>query len=173
MKRDMDLCRRILVEIEGWPTTLEPREVEIEGYSEEVVGYNAGLLAEEELIEGEDFSGDGDSVHRYAPRCLTYRGHEFLEHARDETRWKRAKDRITKIGGGNDHAGTPGDLEADDREGVGFMTTIPVKASPDMVNAMPCQPLASGARPQAMATRPELRAFGRQGRGKPASATTR
>ena len=33
------------------------------------------------------------------PRCLTYKGHDFLEHARDETRWKKAKETIGRLGG--------------------------------------------------------------------------
>ena len=99
MKRDMDLCRRILLEVEQWPTTLEPREVEIDGYSPDQVDYHAWLLGEEGLIEGLDVTGDGDSVHRYLPKCLTYRGHDFLEHARDDTRWKAAKDQLRSVGG--------------------------------------------------------------------------
>ena len=99
MKRDMDLCREILFEVERWQTTLAPTEVEIEGYTEEEVGYNAWLLADEGLIEGQDISGLGHSVHRYAPRCLTYKGHEFLEHARDATRWKKAKEKIMGLSG--------------------------------------------------------------------------
>ena len=70
MKRDMDLCRKILIEVESWPT-------------------NAWLLAEEDLIQGLDLTGDGDDVHRYAPRCLTYKGHDFLEHARNDARWRK------------------------------------------------------------------------------------
>ena len=99
MKRDMDLCRRILFEVEEWPTTLEPRKVEIDGYTESEVGYNAWLLAQEGLIDGLDLTGDGCSVHVYAPSCLTYKGHDFLEHARNETRWKKAKDKLARLGG--------------------------------------------------------------------------
>ena len=54
MKRDMDLCRKILIEIESWPTTLGPRPVEIDGYTDEQIGYNAWLLAQEGLIKGRD-----------------------------------------------------------------------------------------------------------------------
>ncbi len=99
MKRDMDLCRRILFEVEKWPTTLEPRQVEIDRYSEDEVGYHAWLLAQEGLIEALDLTRDGSSVHVYAPRCLTYKGHDFLEHARDESRWNEAKEQILSHGG--------------------------------------------------------------------------
>ena len=100
MKRDMDLCRRILLEVEKWPTTLEPKGVEIEGYSPDEVSYHSWLLGEEGLIEGCDFTTDGSDVQQFAPTCLTYRGHDFLEHARDDTRWKKAKDKLVSVGGG-------------------------------------------------------------------------
>ena len=99
MKRDMDLCRKILIEVEKWPTTLAPNQVAIAGYSADTVHYNAWLLAEEGLIEGLDLTGDGDAVHRYAPSCLTYKGHDFLEHARNDTLWERATDRLASLGG--------------------------------------------------------------------------
>ena len=99
MKRDMDLCRQILIEVESWPTTLAPQDVEVEGYTKEQIGYNAWLLAEEGLIEGVESTGMGQSVHRYMPRCLTYGGHDFLEHARDDTIWRKAKEKAASLGG--------------------------------------------------------------------------
>ena len=99
MKRDMDLCRKILIEIESWPTTLGPRPVEIDGYTDEQIGYNAWLLAQEGLIKGRDRAGIGRAVHAYSPSCLTYQGHDFLEHARNDTRWKTAKDKLVSTGG--------------------------------------------------------------------------
>ena len=81
MKRDMDLCRKILFEIEKWPTTTGPKQVEIEGYPLDAVGYNVSQLAKEGFIDGLDATGDGDSVDVFLPRCLTLRGHEELTKA--------------------------------------------------------------------------------------------
>ena len=99
MKRNMDLCRKILIEVESWPTTLESKEVKIAEYSPDEVHYNAWLLAEEDLILGLDLTGDGDDVHRYAPSCLTYKGHDFLEHARNDARWRKVTEQIASVGG--------------------------------------------------------------------------
>ena len=95
----MDLCRKILIEVEKRPTTTESDLVVIEGYSTGEVGYNAWLLNQGGLLEGTDVTGAGDSVDLFAPRCLTYQGHDFLEHARNDTRWKTAKDKLVSTGG--------------------------------------------------------------------------
>ena len=71
----------------------------IEGCSADAVNYHAWLLGEEGLIEGCDMTGDGDAVHCHWPTCLTYKGHDSLEHARNDTRWKATKDRLLSIGG--------------------------------------------------------------------------
>ena len=98
MERDMDLYRKILREVETWPTTLVPREVEIEGFTQDQVGYHAWMLAEEGLIDGFDAAGQSDPVHVCWPRCLTPKGHDFLEAAQDDTRWNKAKDAIMERG---------------------------------------------------------------------------
>ena len=98
MKRDMDLCRKILLSVEAREGTVGPEEVSIEGYTEGQIGYHAKLLADQGLLEGRDITGVGGSTHRYAPRCLTYAGHDFLEAARDDTRWKKAKAEVAAKG---------------------------------------------------------------------------
>ena len=95
----MDLCRKILIEVENRSTTTAPDLVVIEGYSTGEVGHHAWLLNNAGLIEGIDVTGAGDSVDLFAPRCLTYQGHDFLEHARNDTRWERAKDILANNGG--------------------------------------------------------------------------
>ena len=95
MKRDMDLCRKILLEVESWKTTLGPQQVEIDGYTEDEVGYHGKLLADAGLVEGQDVSGLGMAVHHFWPRCLTWQGHEFLDAARNDDRWEQAKQMMT------------------------------------------------------------------------------
>ena len=99
MKRDMDLCRLILLEVESWETTLEPRPVDIPDRSRDEVDHHAYLLMEAGLVEGLTFEGQGDPIDRCWPRSLTWRGHDFLELARNDTRWAKAVARVSKIGG--------------------------------------------------------------------------
>ena len=67
MKRDMNLCRNILLSVEARESTVDPVWVELEGYTDGQIGYHAKLLADQSLLEGEDFTGQGDSTHCY--RC--------------------------------------------------------------------------------------------------------
>ena len=98
MKRDMDLCRKILLSVEAREGTVGPEEVSIEGYTEGQIGYHAKLLADQGLLEGRDITGVGGSTHRYAPRCLTYAGHDFLEAARTTHAGKRQRQKWRQRG---------------------------------------------------------------------------
>ena len=90
MKRDMDLIRAILLAVEDEPSSHAP-EIEIQGYTQEQVGYHAELLKEAGFVE---LYNDSDMIRR-----LTWSGHEFLDSARDNTRWNQAKDKLNKAGG--------------------------------------------------------------------------
>ncbi len=99
MKRDMDLARSILFAIEanendplGWI------ELDIPGRSPEEVGYHVMILAEAGLIEAQDLSTM--SGFDCKPKRLTWHGHEFLDAARSDTLWERAKSKTLKETGG-------------------------------------------------------------------------
>jgi hypothetical protein len=90
MKRDMDLIRAILLEIEKLPDDLESHNIEMENATPEEVTYHVRLLAQAGLIEAEDFSTFAGT--RWQPRGLTWNGHEFLDAARSDTVWRKAKE---------------------------------------------------------------------------------
>jgi hypothetical protein len=99
MKRDMDLIRRILIEIEE-----KDKEIHIEDYSEEQINYHKALLIEAELVEGKvHYSSRGGKNSDIIPDWvyiikLTWQGHEFLDQARSETVWNKAKKFLTDKG---------------------------------------------------------------------------
>ena len=96
----MDLCRKILMEVESWETTLNPQDVKIPGeYTKDEIGHHAYLLAQGGLLEGRDVSGIGIACRRFWPRALTWQGHEFLDAARDNERWQEAKKMAKGAGG--------------------------------------------------------------------------
>jgi predicted transcriptional regulator len=98
MKRDMDLCREILRRMEEYPGAELPDRIEIDGKSVEEVSYHVMLLDEAGFIEAIDASSMGGID--YIPQRLTWEGHEFIEAARDDSLWKKAKDTtLSKAGG--------------------------------------------------------------------------
>ena len=99
MQRDLELIKKILIEIEEFPTNAGKFEFKIEGYSDEEVAYNAYLLNEANYIEAKfsDWS-DGSFMLDYVSR-LTWLGHEFLDNARNETVWKKTLAIVKEKGG--------------------------------------------------------------------------
>jgi hypothetical protein len=92
MKRDIDLVRRILMDIEACPPADgRPGYVQltIEGHSPEVVMYHVQLLGEAGLIEIQDQSTLAGT--RIYPKRLTWQGHEFLDAIRKDTLWEKIK----------------------------------------------------------------------------------
>jgi len=89
MKRDLDLCRRILLAIEEHPGAMLDYEPKFSGVSDETVTYQVGLLVQAGLVQAADArTTDGPT---WIALTMTWDGHEFLDVARDETLWQRAK----------------------------------------------------------------------------------
>lgn len=97
MKRDMDLVRTILLAVESCEDPWGLREVKIEGQSHDVVQHHLMLLVEAGLISGSVSKTTG-GINVYSAR-LTWPGHEFLDAARSDTIWNRAKTQVKdKVG---------------------------------------------------------------------------
>ena len=97
MKRDMDLVRLILLEIEK--SSEDPRAqiyLEIPNYTSEQVSYHVMILNDAGLIEACDFSAMG-SDNFWCPKRLTWSGHEFLDAARNDSIWNKAKEKASSI----------------------------------------------------------------------------
>lgn len=99
MRRDMDLCRKILLAIEekGDPAGGWIEDLGIDGYEADIISAHIQLLDEKGLIEAIDLSS-ASSFELKAER-LTDDGHEFLDHARDETIWNKAKQIVLEKAG--------------------------------------------------------------------------
>jgi Hypothetical protein (DUF2513) len=97
MKRDIDLVRKILFQVEekgqprGWV------DLAIPGYTPEQVAHHVWLLHDAGLIEAQDLSHTG--AFDYRPKRLTWAGHEFLDAARNDTIWNRTKETVKEKGG--------------------------------------------------------------------------
>lgn len=97
MKMYPELCKEILrqtEESEGLPTL---RHFDIEGYTEDSIGYHCLLLGEAGLLKITD-ARDRDDHWAYFPKRLTLKGHEFLTTAKNDTVWKKAIEHFRKNG---------------------------------------------------------------------------
>jgi hypothetical protein len=99
MQRNMDLVRKILLKLENSPNGWAPQDFGIQSFSSQEIGYHAHIMMQEGLIEAVDVTDRGSSGPEAMPRNLTWKGHEFLDLARDQGRWNRAKSTIDKVGG--------------------------------------------------------------------------
>jgi len=99
MKRDMDLIRRMLLEIEADDHGYVSRNIEIDGYTQEQINYHAFLLGEAGLALVSSIEDNRSKSPEAQVVRLTWAGHEFADSARENQRWNQAKDSINKIGG--------------------------------------------------------------------------
>ena len=89
MKRDMDLCRQILLEIEAQKPGESIEVLQIDAPRNEIIEH-LQLLQDAGLIEARVEPRFRD----YSIRRLTWEGHEFLQAARDDTVWDEVKKRV-------------------------------------------------------------------------------
>jgi hypothetical protein len=89
MKRDMDLIRVMLLEVEK-STSPGGCQINLPGHSPEELYYNAQLAQEAGLIDARFARGATD----FHVLRLTYAGHEFLDAARNDTLWVKAKETV-------------------------------------------------------------------------------
>lgn len=102
MMRDMDLIREVLLEVEdkchGYRgISFEVPRDDLEGENGRKA-YHLGILVEGGFVEG-DVTRDSSGICCMAEK-LTWKGHEFLDAAREPKRWKQAKSLILDKAGG-------------------------------------------------------------------------
>jgi hypothetical protein len=100
MKRDMDLCRRILLEVDANPGAVGqvPLQLDIEGRDPQEVSYHVLLLNDAGLIEARNMSNL--TSFDWRPERLTYAGHEFIDKSRKDSVWQKAKGVVLEKTGG-------------------------------------------------------------------------
>ena len=103
MRRDMELIRQLLLTIElgTGDRQLQAGDIIVEGRSRNEILGHVALLEDAGLIScGESFGilSDTGPDDRFIDG-LTWEGHEFLDVARSDTVWARAKSNLAKIGG--------------------------------------------------------------------------
>ncbi|MCW0020045.1 DUF2513 domain-containing protein [Rhizobium sp. BT-226] len=93
MKRDMDLVRDLLMQIEEFDQGLGGDvEIEAENHEPQVIAEHLRLLVEARLIEGDAVPDDQYAFDHIVPTRLTWSGHDFLESVRDAEIWRKTKE---------------------------------------------------------------------------------
>lgn len=97
MKRDMDLIRKMLLEIEGQDGYIG--NLAIPGYSQETIGGHVRLLFNAGFCEGKTMPIAGSTFPIYMITGLTWAGHDFLDDIRNESVWAGVKETLKRFGG--------------------------------------------------------------------------
>ncbi len=102
MKRNMDLVREILLQVEATEAGKQI-ELDIPDAGEEEIGQHVELMIGHGLIEGKTVprgTGAAHSIAAYWINSMTWEGHDFLEAARNDTIWEKAKKKCVEATGG-------------------------------------------------------------------------
>jgi hypothetical protein len=90
MKRDFELVRKILLQVESTPAGFGPIALEFpDEYDQALVNEHVDLLLQANLIQGK-LVRSMQGIIGMAIQGLTWEGHEFLEAAAKDTLWKKA-----------------------------------------------------------------------------------
>jgi hypothetical protein len=96
MKRDMELFRKVLLEVEAIPPDMVHWVgITVEGYSPDEIACHARFAYDAGFIVARFVPGTND----FAVQRLTYAGAEFLDAARSDTLWHKAKQTLLKNAG--------------------------------------------------------------------------
>jgi len=97
MKRDINLIKEILLQMEKHNDLLHAVEINISDKSQAEISYHIMLLHQAGLIKAEDVSGTNS--FSWIPISLTWQGHEFLDAVRNDTVWTKLKAKLSEQGG--------------------------------------------------------------------------
>jgi hypothetical protein len=94
----MELARKILLAVWASDRPLDSALLRVSGYSPDQVADHFRLLQEAGLLDGLPTSS-ADRRPRWTELRLTWTGHDFIEAARNEQVWTRAKDVLASADG--------------------------------------------------------------------------
>ena len=97
MKRDMDIIRQILLNVEDDKYPYGGR-VHLDVVPDEVSGHHAALIFDAGLAEGRLIKTDAHGIVGASIDRLTSAGHDFCDGIRQDTIWNKAKEHILKPG---------------------------------------------------------------------------
>jgi len=96
MKRDLELIRKILINVQNGD-----KNALVEGYDEDAIKYHEGLVVEAGLVEGSVLRNNMASTEIPVVvmiKKLTWEGHDFVDAIEDNENWAKVKAFIGEAG---------------------------------------------------------------------------
>ena len=90
MQRDLDLIRVIALRIEEAKTAVDSSLIAVQGHSNSDIGKHCALMVEAGLIDTINLTHLASDFPGYRINGLTWKGHDFVDAARNETTWNKA-----------------------------------------------------------------------------------
>ena len=90
MKRDFNVIRNIMLQIEACEDADGLNCVELEAVDEPTIGYHLSMLYDAEFIDGIVSTSMGSPFSLLGAN-LTWTGHEFLDNARNDEVWGKTQ----------------------------------------------------------------------------------
>lgn len=99
MKRNLDLIRQMLIDIESAQGFIPLEAFEYQGFTRNEIGYHLDLLNSHGFIDAELTKDWGSNYVRGMVKALTWEGADFLDNIRNSDVWEKTKDTIRTIVG--------------------------------------------------------------------------
>jgi hypothetical protein len=96
MKRDMELIRKLLFNIEENHRDFSLNGIALEGYDTETLGYHCELLYEAGLVSEYNPVLTGAGLLDFFVGGITWQGHDYLELIRDDDVWEKTKAQVNE-----------------------------------------------------------------------------
>lgn len=89
MKRDLDLVRSILLDIEAGEAGQPINSFTFDGKTESEISEHVAILTEAGYLDASIVEDGMGMPHAFVVRRLTWSGHEFLANAKNDTVWEK------------------------------------------------------------------------------------
>ena len=96
MKRDFDLIRKIMIDVQNAKPNMGLFRVEFDDEDARVVMEHCALLVSANLLDGRVTRSDAGIIHNVEITGLTWKGHDFVDAATNDSLWERAKSSVLR-----------------------------------------------------------------------------
>ena len=96
MKRNFDLIRKIMLDIENLDPNYGYVEVKFGDEDARAVDVHAALLIEAGLLNGKVIESEAGIIHKVFISGISWAGYEFIDYVKNDTVWNKAKETVLK-----------------------------------------------------------------------------